>query len=290
MNNSEEIDYPCYSLDDLQKALYQKESISGYSLLQTAKIDIKNLSPQIILCQHSGTKISDHILSKMDILEFNRDYETDLYLDRLFSQQPVVYTALFSRYEFDTNRTKETALYLTPELAWGASVYNEPLSNREKEGLLEKYQEFYHYFDLIVSQTIKKFGKCIIYDIHSYNITHPDRIGRELPLFNVGTMSINREKYADTVDNWLKELSKININGESGAKENYLFGGRSGMARHISEKFEDALIFPTEIKKFFMNERTSALYEDNFSALGYHLTKAIQKNTEFFSTFYQIRK
>lgn len=290
MNNTEEKEPQSISKESFKKALNNREPLSGFSELQTAKIKIENFSPHIILCQHSGTTVSDHILEKMDILDFNRDYETDLYLDRLFDNQPITFIATFSRYEFDTNRTKETSLYLTPELAWGAKVYNEPLKVEEKAELLSKFQEFYNYFEILVSEIIKTFGKCIIYDIHSYNITHPDRIGKELPLFNVGTMSIDREKYASTVDNWLEELNKININGETGAKENYLFGGKSGMAKHISTNFPDALIFPVEIKKFYMNEKSSELYEDNFTALGYHLNKAINNNVEFFSNLYQTRK
>ena len=258
------------------------ENIKGLSYLGSAAIKVNRLVPYIILCQHSGSIVTPEIEKKMLLSSFQRSYEKDLYLDKLLDNHSINITARHSRYEFDTNRFENMAIYSTPELSWGVKVYKDTLNQSEIESILFRYREFYNIVELIVSVIIERFGICVIYDLHSFNMTYPERIGRDLPLFNLGTMAANTERYRVFIDAWLKQLNLVKIKGVSGhARENDLFGGRGGMAYHISKKFPEALLLPTEIRKFYMNEKTLEIYEDLFLQLQLKLNNAVKNHVEF---------
>lgn len=271
-----------YTKTEFVKELENNKIIEGKSELGSARIKLKKLAPYLILCQHSGTIVSPEIEAKMDISTQERCYEKDLFLDELFEDHPIDIVARHSRYEFDTNRFKEDCIYLTPALCWGIQVYKKALTKTEINTILHMYKEFYFIVDSIVEKIIEKYGICVIYDIHSFNVTHKDRLKKDLPQFNLGTMAVDNIKYREEIDNWLKELNNISITNIPGeARENDVFGGRGGMAYHISRKFNNALIFPTEIQKFFMNEKTLEVYKDTFYELQHKLNKAITNNIKF---------
>ena len=280
-----------YSPEEFQSALDKGEVIDGLSQRGSARIKITRLIPWIILCQHSGTYIEESIAEKMAITKQQRHYEEDLYVDELFDCQPVTIFATYSRYMFDTNRPAEKAIYLNKEDSWDIQVFKTLLTQIERNSILKLYKEFYDYIDLIITSIIEHYGGCIIYDFHSFNASYPERQNRDLPAFNLGTMTLNHLKYRYIIDNWLKEHNKINIKNISGkVRENDVFGGRGGMARYISATYNDAVIFPTEIRKFFMNENSYLLYPEIWNPLKKQLNQAINRNSDYFVSKLQYNK
>ncbi|MEW5818549.1 MAG: N-formylglutamate amidohydrolase, partial [Cyanobacteriota bacterium] len=182
------------TLDTLKDSLLNNHCLEGKSELGSARIKFSQMAPYIVLCQHSGTFISENIVKKMSVSSDIRSYETDMYLDQLCNEQPIEIIAVHSRYEFDTNRFEKGCIYSKPSLAWGVKVYNETLNQDEISTIISKYREFYTYINLIITSIIDKYGVCVIYDLHSFNETHPDRLNKDLPLINLGTMAQNTEK------------------------------------------------------------------------------------------------
>lgn len=271
-----------YSVENMKIALLNRSKIDGISTSGCAYIRINKLAPYIVLCLHSGRKVSKNIEQKMAISELERGYEEDPFIDQLFQEHPINLIALHSRYEFDLNRTAEKAIYITPDICWGVNVFKEKLTPDEIDNIMHKYQEFYCIIDLIVSTIIDHFGICVIYDIHSYNATHRDRVDKELPAINLGTMTLNHQKFRSIIDHWLAELNNVKITGVSGgASENCVFGGRGGMAKYISSTYPDALIFPTEIRKFFHDECSLVVNEPLLQELKIEMNKAILNNVNF---------
>jgi hypothetical protein len=274
---------PVIPIEEFKSALKSGEKFEGLSSLRSAKFKIHQLVPAIILCQHSGTYVERFIEKKMAITRHERNYEEDLYLDELFDAQPITFFATHSRYQFDTNRAEEKAIYLSSEDSWEVEVYKILLDESDKKYILRLYHEFYSYINCLISVLIEHFGGCVVYDFHSFNASYPSRQYRQLPAFNLGTLAGNHKKYRRVMDHWLSELNHIDIEGVTGgAKENDVFGGRGGMARHVSDKFKKAVIFPTEIKKFFMDEKTYQLYPERWGPLKIQINQAILNNSAFF--------
>jgi hypothetical protein len=128
---------------------------------------------------------------------------------------------------------------------------------------------------------LEKFSVCIIYDIHSYNIsrqvekriTHP-------PLFNLGTELLDRRRWGKIIDDWLDMLGKIAIPGiPATVAENLVFSGKGELCRMLSGWNKNILILPTEISKVYMNEHNGTIYPEIVEAFKKGLGNAISEHS-----------
>src|SRR5690606_21766418 len=133
-----------------------------------------------------------------------------------------------SRFEYDLNRSPETAVY---EDAWGKKVWKKKLSDEEKSKSLKKHAEFYKVVYALVETLEKKFNSCLVYDIHSYNYRRWDR---PVPVFNIGTANIDQKRFGNIIKDWSRELSEIKLPQiENTTAINDVFQGNGYLLKYV---------------------------------------------------------
>lgn len=239
-------------------------------------------SPCLVTAIHAGHQVRKELLPLMSISEKDRLFEEDAATDLIISLCPNIIWGLDSRAEYDLNRPSGLALPLTAERFWGIQVYHETPVPEANQRSLDKYHAFYRFIEYYLEQALKQFGHCVVYDIHSYNVSRQIArgIGRP-PTFNLGTAGINRDKYRPQIDGWLSALSQISIPGiETTVAENLVFSGNGEFCRRLSALDNRILVLPTEIAKFYMDEHTGSLYPDRIDAISRQLAKILTINEE----------
>ncbi len=125
-----------------------------------------------------------------------------------------------------------------------------------------RYAEIYHSIQQGLSGLVERYGTVVVLDIHSYNYRRsgpnaPPDDPTLNPEINVGTGTMDREKWASIVDRVIEDLSKIDILGRQlDVRENIKFRG-GYFPKWIHETFRDSVCcISIEVKKFFMDEWT----------------------------------
>lgn len=167
-----------------------------------------------------------------------------------------------SRFEVDLNRPREKAVYLSPDDAWGLKVWKTDLPADMVNRSLTGYDAFYAEVYRIFSELEKKHHRFVVFDIHSYchrreSPNGPPADPEQNPEVNIGTGTMDRERWAPLVDRFIGGLRAYNFNSRKlDVRENVKFkGGQFG--RWIHQNFPgSACCLSIEFKKFFMDEWT----------------------------------
>ncbi|MFA7055973.1 MAG: N-formylglutamate amidohydrolase [Candidatus Cloacimonadales bacterium] len=229
-------------------------------------------TPLMLTAIHAGHDIREELVDNLFISEEDMMREEDTFTEYItdgFTDKIIVET---SRFEVELNRPRERAIYKTPEDCWGLKVWKKPLTKKEINESLQKYDEFYRRLKLIVQEMIDTFGYAIVLDIHSYN---HNRLGdgqpfdsvEENPQIILGTSNMPR-KYFKAVE-LIQELFKQNMyqGAPLDCRIDVKYPGGT-LPRFLHETFPDKVFcLAIEFKKSFMNEWTGELYEDKFEEL-----------------------
>jgi len=247
--------------------------------------DIDLTSPCIATAIHSGHNVRSELHPLMSLTEEVRFFEEDPATDAMIKESPGAVWGLDSRSEYDLNRPADEAVPVTKEMFWGEEVYNKRPDDAMIGRSMEKYDAFYRFMGSLVTVLLERFGFCVIYDIHAYNIGRQVEKGHDSPpVFNIGTEQLDRNKWGSAINAWISELKKINIPGEKiRVAENEVFFGRGNFCRTLTEWDERILVLPTEVSKIYMNEKTGEFYEDIIASLAHQLGSAIKAHEAFFS-------
>jgi N-formylglutamate amidohydrolase len=167
-----------------------------------------------------------------------------------------------SRFEVDLNRPREKAVYLHPEDAWGLHVWKEPPPPEVIEGSLAVYDAFYEEARRLFTELESRFGRFVAFDLHTYNHRREGPGGpiadvEGNPEVNLGTGTMDRNRWTPVVECFLKELSAFDFLGRQlDVRENVRFRGGQ-LARWTHAHFPGSgCVLAIEIKKFFMDEWT----------------------------------
>jgi len=233
--------------------------------------------PYIVTAIHAGCQVRDELRSLMRISALEQAYEEDTATDRIIQGLPSTIWGLDSRTEYDLNRPPERALPLTPEMFWGLKVYQTRPTPEMNLRSLDKYEAFYLFVGSCVKIILERFGICLVYDIHSYNIDRQVARGFESPpVFNLGTELLDRSRWKGAIDEWLKLLGTIEIPGlQTTVAENEVFSGLGEFCRRLSQWDPNILVFSTEISKVYMDAREGIIYDTITTSLQKGLQSAI---------------
>ncbi len=209
---------------------------------------------------HSGHRIRKEVKELMALDDADRLREEDPCTNEWTSVGDTRINVLLSRFEVDLNRPREKAVYIDPEDAWGLHVWKTRPAPEIIAASLEEYDAFYTEVRRIFSNMENKFGRFVVFDLHSYNHRRqgPDGPTADLeqnPEVNIGTGTMKRERWAPLVDRFIKDLSDYPLPGHSlDVRENVKFkGGQFGGWIHQTFP-ESACCLSIEFKKFFMDE------------------------------------
>jgi uncharacterized protein (TIGR02421 family) len=206
--------------------------------------------PYICTAIHAGHQLRDELLDNCLLDDAARLQEEDPFTDRLIDSLPITLIAADSRYEYDLNRIPEQCIY---EHAWGETVWREPLTSAQEQASRDKHARYYRILQALVEALEKRFGGCLLVDVHSYN--WQIRTYEDAPTFNIGTEQIDTRRWRTTLAALEKQLGTIALpNLLTSVKRNIVFHGRGYQASYAREMFNNTLVIPLEIKKIFMDE------------------------------------
>ena len=223
--------------------------------------EIGDLSyPIIATAIHDGHDIRDELKDHLLLGEAERLREEDPYTGAWVSLSKNTVVVNSSRFEVDLNRIREKAVYIKPEDAWGLKVWKGDLPVELIQNSLNKYDTFYNKMNTMLDKFIENNKHVIIYDLHSYNYK---RNGRDKPAeddilnpeLNLGTGTLNRDRWGNVIDRFLHDMSSFDFLGRNlDVRENIKFKG-GGFPRWVHQNYPDNVCcLSIEFRKFFMDE------------------------------------
>ena len=222
----------------------------------------KGRYPLVAAAIHAGNNIRQTLRPFCALNSAERLREEDPYTDIWTSIAETTIIVHQSRFEFDLNRPREKAVYLTPEDAWGLTVWKTPPTQEQVQESLARYDNFYSQIERLFRELEREHGRFVVFDLHSYNYqrtntyNEPEELVKN-PEINVGTGSMNREYWAPVVDAFLSAMRAYDYCGRSfDVRENIKFKG-GHFPSWVHRNFpESACCIAVEFKKYFMNEWT----------------------------------
>ncbi|WP_245445388.1 N-formylglutamate amidohydrolase [Agrobacterium rosae] len=229
----------------------------------------RGLSPIIGTAIHDGHGTRDDVLPLMALPDDERLREEDPFTADMISglvNQIVVHR---SRFEIDLNRDKSQAVYLSPEQAWGLEVWREKPQEEVLRRSFAFHDDYYAMLRQMLGAVEKQHGTFIVLDVHSYNhrrdgIDAAPTAQEKAPDINIGTSSMDRDRWADVIDTVIDQFSQAPIGGRQlDVRENIAFQGKGEQTRFIHEHFpKNGCAIAIEFKKIFMDEWTGQPHKD----------------------------
>ncbi|MBL7127426.1 MAG: N-formylglutamate amidohydrolase [Ignavibacteria bacterium] len=218
--------------------------------------------PIIAAAIHNGHEVRDEVSELFNLSEAERLREEDPFTGDWTTIAETRIIGLRSRFEVDLNRSREKAVYIEPDDAWGLQVWKSRPSIEIVELSLLEYDEFYNETSYVLKDLQQQFGKFVVFDLHTYNHMRggPDEQPADPisnPEVNVGTGTLDREHWAPVVERFMSDLHNFDYLGRHlDVRENVKFKG-GNFPRWINENFDKSgCALAIEFKKFFMNEWT----------------------------------
>lgn len=222
----------------------------------------KGDSPLIATAIHDGHGLRDEVAELITLSETDRLREEDPFTNSWVDVADTQIVALRSRFEVDLNRPRETAVYLKAEDCWGLDFCSEPPSREIVKRSLAEYDTYYTFLKDLLTETEEKFGRFVVFDIHSYNHRRngPDAAPEstdENPEVNIGTGTLDRSKWGTLIDRFIGDLRAFDFGGRSlDVRENVKFKGGNQVAWIHNNFPETGCGLAIEFKKFWMDEWT----------------------------------
>ena len=211
---------------------------------------------------HTGHDLRDETASHLVLDEPTRLREEDPFTDAIGAACPSRVVVHRSRFEVDLNRPREEAVYRRPEDAWDLKVWREtPLPDDVTERSLAIHDAFYAELGERLDRVAER-GPFVLYDVHSYNhrrdgADEPEAPGEDNPEVNVGTGSLDRDRWGDVVDTFMTTLGGTQTaGGEIDVRENVRFKG-ANLCAWVHDRYPDhGVALALEFKKTYMDEWT----------------------------------
>jgi N-formylglutamate amidohydrolase len=229
--------------------------------------------PIVATAVHNGHELRPEVAALSALAEPDRLREEDPFTGIWTSVVSTQLVARRSRFEVDLNRPRQKAVYRVPADAWGLQLWREELPQDVVERSLDEYDAFYAEAERMCSELERRYGRFIVLDLHTYNHRRggPDAAPdapEANPEVNVGTGSLDRERWGGLVDRFMADLREHEFLGRHlDVRENVRFQG--GYLSHwVHERFpESGCCLAIEFKKFFMDEWTGKLSPEEYEAI-----------------------
>lgn len=217
-------------------------------------------APLVAVALHDGHEIRAEVAPLLAVSESDRTREEDPFTALWTTIADTQVVVKRSRFEFDLNRPREKAVYLSLEDAWGLPVWQTLPSKEIVARSLAEYDAFYATIKQVFTNLEQRFGRFVVFDLHTYN--HRREGLQALPAdpnynpeINLGTGSLKRDRWAPVVERLIRDLRSFDFLGRQlDVRENIRFRG-GHFSRWTHQTFpESACVLAIEVKKFFMDE------------------------------------
>lgn len=271
------------SVEEIIQKIQNEEVFEAVSNDYSFTLKISSYVPYVCAAVHDGHQFRKELWNNCIHTEYERWYEEDPATKQMIQSHPIVIAGLDSRFEYDLNRTENTAIYTD---AWGKQLWYNPLSEEMKNKSLQKHKNFYKIVFALINKIEKKFGVAIVYDMHSYNW---QRWNREVPTWNLGTKNVDENRFSKSIESWRRILENMPLpNGiKSTSKLNDTFQGNGYFLKFITQNFKNTLVLATEIAKVYCDEVNQIMYTEVVIAVENYLKTELKNHAE---TFYKEHK
>jgi hypothetical protein len=223
----------------------------------------RGASPIVGTAIHNGHHIRSDLTGFLGLNAGERLREEDPFTEFFIRDLPNRIVFHRSRFEIDINRARDGAIYLTPEQAWGLKVWAQQLPDDAISASLGVHDAYYAMLETYLRGIEQQYGAFVLLDIHSYNHRRDGAEGPEMPVekapqINIGTSSMDRERWAPVLDPFIEQLRHFEFRGQRmDVRENVAFQGKGEQTRFVHERFpKTGCAIAIELKKFFMDEWT----------------------------------
>jgi N-formylglutamate amidohydrolase len=237
-------------------------------------IDVPATSSVVAAAIHAGHDVRDEVLPWLAIDDDVRLREEDPHTDRIARVAKACVVVARSRFEVDMNRPRDGAVYRTPGDAWGLSVWRGDLPDEIAERSRAEWDAFHDALARAIDACVERRGRVVVLDVHSYNHRRdgpdaPPAPQEANPDVNVGTGSMDRARWAETVDGFIDRLRAQRVGGRAlDVRENVRFRG-GHLAAWVHERWpQTGCAIALEFKKTFMDEWTGVVDERRLDDLG----------------------
>lgn len=220
-------------------------------------------SPLVGTAIHNGHALRDEVAAVIGLDEAGRLREEDPFTAYAIRDVPNRIVFHRSRFEIDLNRAADGAVYLRPDQAWGLKVWSDTPQDALVRRSLDIHAAYYAMLHQTLTAIAAEQGRFVLLDVHSYNHRRggpeadptPEA---EAPQINIGTISMDRARWAQVVDPFMESLRGFSFRGRPmDVRENIAFEGRGEQTRFVHANFPDSgCAIAIEFKKFFMDEWT----------------------------------
>lgn len=221
-------------------------------------IKIDDYVPYACAAINNGHHFSQDLWDNCLLNNQERWYEEDPSTGQMISGLPITLIAHDSRFEYDLNRHPQEAIY---ETAWGKKVWKNSLTTQQRDRALNKHENFYKVVLTLMVKLEELFGSTVFYDLHAYNRKRWDR---EVPVFNLGTSNVNREKYGTAITQWQDILSGMSlpIDQKVTCNINDVFQGNGYFLKYITANSLNSLVLATEVSKIYCDETSGKIFPE----------------------------
>jgi N-formylglutamate deformylase len=228
--------------------------------------------PLVTTAIHAGHDLRPEIAARIALDASTRRREEDPFTDRITAAGGVPIVVHRSRFEVDLNRPRHRCVYEDPDAAWGLEVWRVPLTEEQIERSRRLHDAFYAQLAGILDD-LALMGPFVVLDIHSYNhrrdgADRPPAPANENPEVNIGTGSLDRERWGHIVDRFAHDLGQQVVAGHHlEVAENVRFEG-GYLCEWVHDRYEGTgCALAVELKKVFMDEWTGLVDEDHVADL-----------------------
>ena len=221
-------------------------------------IKIDDYVPYACAAINNGHHFSQDLWDNCLLNNQERWYEEDPSTGQMISGLPITLIAHDSRFEYDLNRHPQEAIY---ETAWGKKVWKSSLTTQQRDRALNKHENFYKVLLTLMVKLEELFGSTVFYDLHAYNRKRWDR---EVPVFNLGTTNVDKEKYGIAITQWQEILNGMSlpIQQKVVCKINDVFEGNGYFSKYITANSLNSLVLTTHISKIYGDETSGKIFPE----------------------------
>ena len=229
--------------------------------------------PVVAVALHDGHDVRQEVADLFAIASDERRREEDPFTAPWTEVGNTRIVVRRSRFELDLNRSREKAVYLKPEDAWGLDVWQKQPSQEIIARSLTEYDAFYATIKQVFADLERRFGRFVVYELHTYNHRRLGPLAlpadpRYNPEVNLGTGAMNRDRWAPVVESFMSEMQEFDFLGRRlDVRENVRFQG-GYFSYWVSQTFpQSACVLCIEVKKFFMDEWSNELDSSSLDAI-----------------------
>lgn len=246
------------SVDSILAKIASETPFEAVSEDYSFTLKIAEYAPYICGAVHDGHQFRKSLWENCLHTEYERWYEEDPCTKEMVQSHPIVIAGCDSRFEYDLNRTPDTAIYID---AWGKRLWKNALPEEEHSLSLQKHANFYRVVQALVKKVESLYGKALVFDMHSYNWKRWDR---KVPTWNLGTSNIDTNRFGALAAAWSQKLGGMQFPNdiESTSKINDTFQGNGYFLKYISQNFNNTLVLATEVAKVYCDEYTRIIYPE----------------------------